>query len=157
MKALIRFCLTLMLLCLVSAARADTIREIRSLDFGAFAITAAAPQTIVMGPTGAESTPQGGIHKMKTGHNATFQITHIGAGTQFYITIDPVTITHLSGSPSFNIDTFTFNPANDIGTPITADGAGSATVDIGATLHIIPATSYTAGVYRGNYNFMINF
>ena len=59
--------------------------------------------------------------------------------------------------PSFDIDAFSFDPFNDMTHLITADGAGNATLNVGATLHIVPSTTYPPGAYRGTYNFMINF
>jgi hypothetical protein len=140
------------------AAEANQIAEIRALGFGAFTITdIGSTHSIVITPNGATSTPDGGIHRLRGGNNATFRITQLNPATLFYITIDPTTIIHGSGAPSFIVDSFTFDPPNDINNMIHTDPDASLLVNIGATLHTPAGTPHSAGAYRGTYTFMINY
>lgn len=157
MKILVIILSLTVLLCSSEPGYANQIRELLAMDFGVFTITDSGAHSIIVAPDGNTTTPDGGINKLRNGRNARFQITQINPATMFYITIDPTSIMHSSGSPVFTIDTFTFDPANDINNMIHADPDASLTINIGATLHIPPGTPVTPGPYRGTYNFLINF
>lgn len=149
---------TLFLVTIPFAAHANQIYELRSLDFGAFAVTQpGGARRIVIDPTGAQTTPDGGLVIFKNGHNSIFRISQLNPATLFYITIDPSSVVHSSTTPEFEVDTFTFDPPNDIGNMIHTDPDASLTIRIGATLHIEAGETHTPGPYRGTFTFLINY
>ena len=148
----------------VLSAHANQLKEIKTLDFGVFAVMpSGSPRRIVIDPNGAQTMPDGGLVKLRAGHNAVIRITQADPLTLFYITINnaltssPSTLNHLSGSPTLDIDSFEFDPPNDIGNMIHVDPDGSLDINIGATLTVPAAMPNTPGPYRGTYIFMINF
>ena len=147
----------LLLVCGSKSSQAVQIREVKPLGFGVFAILDTGSYRVVVETNGTTTTPDGGIHKLRPGQNAVFMLTGFDPQFDFYVTIDPTTIAHTSGSPVFNIDSYTFDPPNSSSTLIHADPDGSLQVNIGATLRVPAATPLTPGNYRGTYNFMINF
>lgn len=102
--------------------------------------------------------PDGGLVNLRNGQSGIFKITDLTPSAVFFISIDPTSIEHvIQGTPSFTIDSFTYDPNNGPGTPLTPDPDNSKTIYIGATLHIAPNTTSTPGAYHGTYDFMINF
>lgn len=138
-----------------ASARANTLREIQPLSFGAISVTGAAPQTVVIQPNGATPTPSPGILRLHRGGNAVYEITQLPANTPFTTTIPDTTLTSSSGTRTFDITDFMVLPDNTSNPQ--ADASGNATLRIGATLTTRSGTVYTPGAYRGTYNLMINY
>ncbi|MDB5491222.1 MAG: hypothetical protein JWO78_1071 [Micavibrio sp.] len=146
-----------LLICGSHSSQAFQIRELKALDFGIFTITDSGAHSIVVAPNGLTTLPDGGIHKMRGGRGATFEIVGADPATDFYVTINATSITHASGSPVFAIDSFEFDPPNSSLSPVHPGPDGSIAFNIGATLHVPPGTPVRTGAYRGTYEFMINF
>ena len=113
--------------------------------------------SLVVSTDGTTSNFDAGIHKMRNGHFAIFEISGMDPAALFYVTIDPATLTHASGSPVLTVDNFTFDPPNDSVNTIHTDSGNNLRINVGATMHTPGGTPIKTGPYRGTYNFMINF
>ncbi|HVO51434.1 MAG TPA: DUF4402 domain-containing protein [Thermoanaerobaculia bacterium] len=121
-----------------------------NLNFGTIA-SGAALGTVVITPAGARSVT-GGVGAVTDGANAptagVFTVTG-AAGYGFAITL-PVSATITSGANNMTVNTFASTPS---GTGTLT--AGTATVNVGATLNV--AANQAAGAYTGTYPVTVNY
>ena len=120
------------------------------LNFGSIAASAALG-TVVMTPAGVRSAT-GGVGLVTDGSNAptsgVFTVTG-AAGIGFSITL-PVSTTLTGPGPAMTVNAFASTPS---GTGTLT--AGTATVNVGATLNV--AASQVAGTYTGTYPVTVNY
>lgn len=121
-----------------------------NLNFGSVAASAALG-TVVITPAGARSVT-GGVGAVTDGANSptsgVFTVTG-AAGIGFSITL-PATATITSGVNTMTVNAFTSTPSGT-GTLV----AGTATVNVGATLNV--AANQVAGSYTGTYPVTVNY
>jgi hypothetical protein len=131
-------------------ARADTLREIQPISFGAMMITGAYPQHITINADGSESD-SGGFRPLQAVRNGVYQVEQLPSATSFTVSVADTTMVG-QGTTQFDITDFSFDSPS-----YSADGAGNATIKIGATLRLVNGTTYSPGAYRGTYDLVLTF
>jgi hypothetical protein len=141
------------------AARATgSLRELEPLTFGRVAVTGAPPLRIVVAPTGAETTPDGGVTLLSPrGSSGLYELTGYAPSVSLWITIADTTVAGSGANGALDLTDFNFSPACTMATPCATDGAGELMVKIGATLTTAAGQTYGPGPYRGTYNLLLNF
>lgn len=171
----------------VSIASAVSMVEADAVSFGNFAVTGSlggGDADLVLDVGGNRTVHSSGtdvITLLNGGYGGglysaarpgLYRITGAGTGSEIYISFvetigspidssNPVVLAGPTGSDTFNVDNFTFNvdgTDTSFGDFILADGAGKATLRVGATLHTkIGATRYAPGTYRGTFGIVANY
>lgn len=131
-------------------SRADTLREIQPLLFGAMAITGAYPQSITIGADGSEHD-SGGFLPLQAVRNGVYVVENLPANTSFTASVADTFMVG-QGTTQFDITDFTFDHST-----YTTNGSGDATINIGATLRLVSGTTYSEGAYRGTYDLVLTF
>lgn len=126
-----------------------SISVTQNMAFGTLAPDVSISGTAVINPSTGTKTVTGGVFDFGGVHNpAIFAVTG-KKNTAFTITL-PAAITLDFGGNSMTLNTFTSNPAVGL-----LDGAGTATLTVGATLQV--GTNQPAGAYTGIFDVTVNY
>ena len=167
----------------VSVTSALTVSEQHSVNFGNFTVGSPGDNgaSIAMSDTGTRTVSNtlattitllnGGVSDLGSQGPGFYQVAGATANTNLYgnftdiggtaiSAANPVVLTGPVGSGTFDVDTMTFNQSgSDVNGPyITSDGSGSATIQVGATLHTVTGVStYAPGQYRGTFELIVGY
>ena len=129
--------------------------EVQPLAFGKFAMSDNHAQySVIMSPAGVETYPPK-IHPFDQGQPAIFLLEHYPADTEMMPSIGDIVLNPVpfGAGPTFDLMNFTFSPE-----PPMTNGAGSLTLNVGATLRTDGSgTLYNDGNYAGTYTLTINY
>lgn len=166
-----------------SVTSAVSVAESSAIRFGNFSVSNPGDggASITLDASGSRTAQQSGATSilLLNGGNSdagaqqegVYSITGAGAGVALYVSFtdhtgtaissgNPVVLTGPVGSGTFLVDDMVFNKDGTDGTGdyILANGAGNATVRVGATLHTkAGVTTYAPGTYRGTFEIMVSY
>jgi hypothetical protein len=137
------------LLALTRALHAQPVTNNSGLGFGLIVASAGAG-SVTVSPAGVRSAAGGVVLANGTGVSAAM-FTAAGPSFGVYSVVLPNSTTLSAGANNMAVDTFTSNPSGGG----NLDGGGSATVRVGATLHV--AAGQQTGAYSGTFPLTLAF
>lgn len=152
-------------MCLAHQAPAQEMTVVDHLSFGTFAVADnSISQAIVVTPDN-DTFPDTGIAVGQPGQRGVYEFTGLPPNVAFYVGVDVpnppseggIVIddsAFLTNGRSFTVDSFALGN----GGVLQSDGAGDATMLLGATLHTSgDGTPYSGGTYAGQVSFTIYY